>query len=204
MEISKSKAGVLQRILNWTERVGNALPHPATLFAIFALLALLFSLLGHWLGWEVVHPGTKEVVGTVNLLSQDGIHRILLEMVTNFTSFAPLGIVLVAMLGIGIAEQSGLIHAIIRLLVLNAPGKILTFVIVLTGIISNVAADVGYVLLIPLAGVIFQAVGRNPITGMAAAFAGVSGGFSANLVLGTVDPLLAGLSTEAAQILDPA
>ena len=204
MSDPRSRTGVLQRMLNWTERVGNALPHPATLFAIFALLALLFSLLGHWLGWEVVHPGTKEVVGTVNLISHDGIHRILLEMVTNFTSFAPLGIVLVAMLGIGIAEQSGLIHALIRLMVLNAPGKILTFVVVFTGIISNVASDVGYVLLIPLAGVIFQAVGRNPITGMAAAFAGVSGGFSANLVLGTVDPLLAGLSTEAAQILDPA
>ncbi len=195
---------MLQRILNWTERAGNALPHPATLFALFALTALLFSLFGHWLGWEVVHPGTGEVVGVVNLISHDGIHRILLEMVTNFTDFAPLGIVLVAMLGIGIAEQSGLIHALIRLLVLNAPAKLLTFVVVLTGIISNVASDVGYVLLIPLAGVIFQAVGRHPVTGMAAAFAGVSGGFSANLILGTVDPLLAGLSTEAAQILDPA
>ncbi len=108
------------------------------------------------------------------------------------------------MLGIGIAEQSGLIQAFIRLLVLNAPGKILTFVIVLAGILSNMAADVGYVLLIPLAGVVFMAVGRHPVAGMAAAFAGVSGGFSANLVLGTVDPLLAGLSTEAAQILDPA
>ena len=204
MGVSNGRTGLLQRMLNWTERVGNALPHPATLFGIFALLALFFSVLGHWLGWEVIHPGTKEVVGTVNLLSHDGIHRILLEMVTNFTSFAPLGIVLVAMLGIGIAEQSGLIHALIRLLVLNAPGKLLTFVVVFTGIISNMAADVGYVLLIPLAGVIFQAVGRNPITGMAAAFAGVSGGFSANLALGTVDPLLAGLSTEAAQILDPA
>jgi aminobenzoyl-glutamate transport protein len=108
------------------------------------------------------------------------------------------------MLGIGIAEQSGLIHAVIRLLVLNAPSKILTFVIVFAGIISNMASDVGYVLLIPLAGVIFLAVGRHPVAGMAAAFAGVSGGFSANLALGTVDPLLAGLSTEAAQILDPA
>jgi len=76
-------------------------------------------------------------------------------------------------------------------------------VLVFTGILSNVASDVGYVLLIPLAGVIFIAVGRHPIAGMAAAFAGVSGGFSANLVLGTVDPLLAGLSQEAAQILDP-
>jgi aminobenzoyl-glutamate transport protein len=183
--------------------VGNALPHPATLFALFALAALLVSALGHILGWEVIHPGTKEIVRPINLLSHDGLHRILLEMVDNFTSFAPLGIVLVAMLGIGIAEQSGLIHALIRLLVLNAPGKLLTFVIVFAGIVSNMAADVGYVLLIPLAGVIFLAVGRNPIAGMAAAFAGVSGGFSANLALGTVDPLLAGLSTEAAQILDP-
>jgi len=198
------KRSILQRMLDWTERAGNALPHPATLFALFALAALLLSGLGHLLGWEAIHPATGEVVKTVNLLSHDGIHRILLEMVGNFTSFAPLGIVLVAMLGIGIAEQSGLINAFIRLLVINAPGKILTFVIVLAGILSNMAADVGYVLLIPLAGVIFLAVGRHPVAGMAAAFAGVSGGFSANLVLGTVDPLLAGLSTEAAQILDPA
>lgn len=203
MSESVKKNGFLQRTLNWTEKAGNALPHPATLFALFALAALLFSALGHVLGWEVIHPGTKEIVRPINLLSHDGLHRILLEMVDNFTGFAPLGIVLVAMLGIGIAEQSGLIHALIRLLVLNAPGKLLTFVIVFTGIISNMAADVGYVLLIPLAGVIFQAVGRNPIAGMAAAFAGVSGGFSANLAIGTVDPLLAGLSTEAAQILDP-
>ena len=204
MSESLKNNGFLQRTLNWTERAGNALPHPATLFALFALAALLFSALGFVLGWEVIHPGTKEIVRPINLLSHDGLHRILLEMVDNFTGFAPLGIVLVAMLGIGIAEQSGLIHALIRLLVLNAPGKLLTFVIVFAGIVSNMAADVGYVLLIPLAGVIFQAVGRNPIAGMAAAFAGVSGGFSANLAIGTVDPLLAGLSTEAAQILDPA
>jgi len=204
MNKSIAKEGVLQKLLNWTERVGNALPHPATLFALFALAALLLSGLGHLLGWEVIHPGTKELVRPVNLLSHDGVHRILLEMVDNFTGFAPLGIVLVAMLGIGIAEHSGLIHALIRLLVLNAPAKLLTFVVVFAGIISNMAADVGYVLLIPLAGVIFLAVGRHPVAGMAAAFAGVSGGFSANLALGTVDPLLAGLSTEAAQILDPA
>lgn len=191
-------------MLDWTEKAGNALPHPATIFALFALAALLLSFLGHQLKWNATHPATGEVIGVLNLLSQEGIHRILLEMVDNFTGFAPLGIVLVAMLGIGIAEQSGLIHAVIRLLVLNAPGKILTFVVIFAGIISNMASDVGYVLLIPLAGVIFLAVGRHPIAGMAAAFAGVSGGFSANLALGTVDPLLAGLSTEAAQILDPA
>ena len=200
---SKSKTSFLQKILNGTERVGNALPHPATLFALFALAALVFSAIGYYLGWEAIHPGTGEVVKPVNLLSHDGIHRILKDMVVNFTSFAPLGIVLVAMLGIGIAEQSGLINTLIKLLVLNAPKHLLTFVIVFTGVFSNVASDVGYVLLIPLAGVIFQAVGRHPIAGMAAAFSGVSGGFSANLLIGTIDPLLAGLSQEAARIIVP-
>ncbi len=203
MDTPKTKTGILQKMLNWTEKAGNALPHPGTLFALFALGTLIFSAIGASLGWEVIHPGTKEIIRPINLLSHDGIHRIILEMVDNFTGFAPLGIVMVAMLGIGIAEQSGLISAIIRLLVLNSHKQFLTFIIVFSGILSNVASDVGYVLLIPLAGVIFIAVGRHPIAGMAAAFAGVSGGFSANLLLGTVDPLLAGLSTEAAGILDP-
>ncbi|MEN8154348.1 MAG: AbgT family transporter [Acidobacteriota bacterium] len=202
--MTNKKTGIFQKMLNWTEKAGNALPHPATLFALFAISAILLSALGYFLGWEAVHPGTKEIIRPVNLLSQEGIHRIILEMVGNFTSFAPLGIVLVAMLGIGIAEQSGLINAFIRLLVLGAPGSILTFVIVFAGVMSNIASSVGYVLLVPLAGVIFIAVGRHPIAGMAAAFAGVSGGYSANLVLGTIDPLLAGLSQEAARIVDPA
>ncbi len=191
------------KFLNGVERVGNALPHPATLFAIFALLALLFSGLGSWLGWSAVHPGTEEVVKPVNLLSEEGLHKIILNLVTNFTNFAPLGIVLVAMLGIGIAEGSGLIGAVIRALVLSSPKRLLTFVIVLAGILSNLASNVGYVLLVPLAGVIFMAVKRHPVAGMAAAFAGVSGGYSANLVLGSIDPLLAGLSQEAARIVDP-
>ena len=203
MDKSKKKSDIFQRMLNWTERAGNALPHPATLFALFALAVLVLSAIGYALGWEVIHPGTKEIVKPINLLAHDGIHRILLEMVDNFTGFAPLGIVMVAMLGIGISEQSGLINAGIRLLVLNSPKRLLTFVLVFSGILSNFASDVGYVLLIPLAGVIFLAVGRHPIAGMAAAFSGVSGGFSANLILGTIDPLLAGLSEEAARILDP-
>jgi len=197
------KRSWVERFLNITEKVGNALPHPATLFALFALATLMFRGIAYWAGWSAVHPATGERVDVINLLSREGFHRILLELVDNFTGFAPLGIVLVAMLGIGIAEGSGLIGAVIRLLVLSAPRKILTFVLVFSGIVSNIASDVGYVLLIPLAGIIFKAIGRHPITGMAAAFAGVSGGFSANLLLGTVDPLLAGLSEEAAQIVDP-
>lgn len=190
-------------VLNFVERVGNALPHPATLFALFAFSVLVLSMLAHWVGWTAIHPVSKEIVEPVNLLSKEGFHRVLLEMVENFTGFAPLGIVLVAMLGIGMAEGSGLIGALIRKLVLSAPQRLLTFILVFSGILSNFASDIGYVLLIPLAGVIFLSIGRHPVTGMAAAFAGVSGGFSANLILGTIDPLLAGLSTEAAQIVDP-
>lgn len=191
------------RFLNYTEKVGNALPNPATLFAIFALLALVLSGVAAYFGWGATHPTTGEVIEPVNLLTKDGLHRIMLQMVHNFTGFAPLGIVIVAMLGIGIAESSGLIGAVIRLLVLSAPERLMTFVIVFAGVISNTASDIGYVLLIPLAGTIFLSLGRNPLVGMAAAFAGVSGGFSANIIIGTIDPLLAGLSEEAARIIDP-
>jgi len=190
--------------LNGVEKVGNALPHPASLFGVFALTVLILSAIFSAIGTSAVHPGTGEVFEAINLLSRDGVHMILIRMVDNFTNFAPLGIVIVAMLGIGLAENSGLITVLIRSLVLSSPVRFLTFIIVLAGILSNLASSVGYVLLVPLAGTIFMAVGRNPIAGMAAAFAGVSGGYSANLVLGTIDPLLAGLSQEAARLVDPA
>ncbi|MDJ0764471.1 MAG: AbgT family transporter [Myxococcota bacterium] len=193
----------LSRALNVVEKVGNALPHPATLFGALALLVLLCSALFAAIGIAATHPVTGEAFSVINLLSRDGLHRILTEMVTNFTGFAPLGIVIVAMLGIGLAEHSGLIAVVIRLLVLSSPQRLLTFIIVLAGVVSNLASSIGYVLLVPLAATIFLAIGRHPIAGMAAGFAGVSGGYSANLVLGTIDPLLAGLSEEAAHLVDP-
>jgi len=195
--------GILQKMLRWIEVAGNALPHPGTLFAILAALVIVLSGVANGLGLEVRHPNTGEVIGARNLLNLEGLHQILREMVTNFTGFAPLGTVIVAMIGIGIAESSGLIGSALRLLVLSAPARLLTFVVVFAGVLSNAASEIGYVLLVPLGAVIFQSVGRHPLAGMAAAFAGVSGGYSANFVIGTIDPLLAGLSTEAAQILDP-
>jgi aminobenzoyl-glutamate transport protein len=151
----------------------------------------------------VKHPTTGDTVRAVNLLSLEGLHRILANLVTNFTGFAPLGTVLVALIGIGVAEHSGLIAASLRKLVLSAPRRLLTPIIVFAGVMSNMASEIGYVLLIPLAGLIFISAGRHPIVGMAAAFAGVSGGYSANLLIGTIDPLLSGLSEEAARIVDP-
>jgi aminobenzoyl-glutamate transport protein len=190
------------RFLSLIERVGNALPHPSTLFFLFAILVVVLSEVATWFGLTAVHPVTKEVIEPVSLMTREGLHRILTNLVTNFTGFAPLGTVLVALLGIGVAESSGLIATALRLLVLSAPRRLLTTVVVFAGVLSNTASEVGYVLLIPMAALIFQAAGRHPIAGLAAAFAGVSGGYSANLLLGTIDPLLSGLTQEAARIID--
>jgi aminobenzoyl-glutamate transport protein len=199
--LSKPK-GFANKFLYYIERGGNALPHPATLFAVFALLIIIISWITAQFDIAVTHPGTGEIVKPFNLVSVEGFQKILTEMVTNFTGFAPLGVVLVALLGIGIAEGSGLIGTALRLLVLSSPKRILTFVIVLAGVISNTASEVGYVVLVPLSAIIFLSVGRHPLAGLAAAFAGVSGGYSANFFLGSIDPLLSGLSQEAAQIID--
>lgn len=202
--VSEPKTSYFNRVLNRIERVGNAIPNPALLFIALAVITLILSAVVSWAGLSVTHPGTGETVKAVNLLTVEGLHKILTGLVTNFTGFAPLGVVLVAILGISVAEASGLISALMRLLVLSAPKKLLTMVIVFAGILSHMASDVGYVLLIPLAAMIFLAVGRHPLVGLAAAFAGVSGGFSANLLLGPTDALLAGLTQEAAKIIDPA
>lgn len=198
-----AKKTAIDRFLNVVEKGGNALPHPATLFAILALLVIVMSWIASQFDLSVPHPTTGEEITPVNLMTVEGLQRILNSLVTNFTGFAPLGTVLVSLIGIGVAEHSGLIGAALRKLVLAAPRFLLTPVMVFAGVMSNMASEIGYVLLVPLAGMVFLAAGRHPILGMAAAFAGVSGGYSANLLLGTIDPLLAGLSQEAARIVDP-
>lgn len=192
----------IDRFLALIERAGNALPHPATLFLLFAVFVVILSGIVSFFDIEVIHPGNGSVIKPVNLISKEGLDLILTKMVTNFTAFAPLGTVLVALLGIGVAEGSGLIGVVLRKIVLSSPPKLLTFVVVFAGVLSNTASEVGYVLLVPLAAIIFESAGRHPLAGLAAAFAGVSGGYSANLLLGTIDPLLAGLSEEAARIID--
>jgi aminobenzoyl-glutamate transport protein len=198
------RRGALARFLGVVESAGNALPHPATLFALAAAAVVVLSEVARRLGLSALHPKTGELVTPVSLLSIEGLHRMLGQAVTNFTSFAPLGTVLVAMIGIGVAEGSGLLGAALRKLVLAARARWLTPIVVFAGVMSNTAGEIGYVLLLPLAAQIFLAAGRHPIAGLAAAFAGVSGGYSANLLLGTLDPLLAGLTQEAARIVDSA
>jgi aminobenzoyl-glutamate transport protein len=194
----------LQSFLNGVERAGNALPHPATLFAGLAALVVLLSWLLHQFGVQVTNPATGRVVEVVNLLSADGIRRMIVELPRNFLAYPPLGISLTCMLGIGIAEYTGLMGALLRLFVLNSPAKLVTPMVVFLGVMSNAGSEVGYVLLTPLAAALYHTLGRHPLLGLAAAFAGVSGGYSANLLVGSVDVLLAGLTEAAAHIVDPA
>ena len=182
---------------------GNRLPHPATMFALLAVSVIIGSAILSGLGYVAAHPATGAEIRAVNLLSGDGLRRIIASLVSNFANFAPLGAVLVALLGVGVAEGPGFLGAAIRGLALSAPRRLITPFIVFAGIMSNAAGKAGYVILIPLAAAIFHALGRHPMAGLAAAFAGVSGGYSANLVLGSIDPLLAGITQEAARIIDP-
>lgn len=188
--------------LDYIEIVGNKLPHPATLFGILALIVVFISWLGDFLGWQTIHPGDGSKIIVNSLVSHDGIRWIYTNITYNFVNFPPLGYVLAVMIGIGVAEGSGLFNSMIRSLVLNAPKKLITGTIVFTGIISHLASEAGYVILIPLGAVIFHTLGRHPMAGLAAAFCGVSGGFGANFLIGSVDPILAGLSQSAASIID--
>jgi aminobenzoyl-glutamate transport protein len=202
------KRTLVDRFLGLIETLGNLLPHPVTLFAIFALVTMILSAIGAWFEWEVTDPrpaGTDGrspdgLVHVNSLVNSAGLQKITVNLVKNFTDFAPLGTVLVALLGVGVAEHSGLISAAIRWLVIGARPALVTMAIVFAGVISNTASEIGYIVLVPLGAAIYHSLGRHPLAGLAAAFAGVSGGYSANLLLGTIDPLLAGITTPAAKI----
>src|SRR6056297_393333 len=208
----KSKPGVFKRILDKVEIFGNKLPHPVTLFAILMGITILLS----WIfgGVSVDHPGKEaglldtdgnpvDKIHVINLLSREGVQMIFTRMVDTFAEFPPLGLVLVVMLGIGVAEYTGMISVALRLFVSKVPRSIITFSIVVAGMLSSVAADAGYVVLIPLGGAIFMSMGRHPLAGIAAAFDGVSGGFGANFLPTGLDPMIAAFTEPAARIIDP-
>jgi len=199
------RKGFFQKFLDMIETTGNRLPHPVTLFALLALLVIVLSAVVSSFGISVPHPGNEgESIEVTNLLTVEGIHYIITNMTANFIGFAPLGVVLITMLGIGLAEGSGLISAMLRGFVMSVPKQLITLGLVFAGVMSSVASDAGYVVLPPLGAVIFAALGRHPLAGLAAAFAGVSGGFSANLLLSGTDALLGELTIMSAAIIDPA
>ena len=191
------------RLLDRVERVGNALPDPVTLFFLFIAIVMVASWIASTAGVSAVHPGTDETIAVDNLFSSENIRRLFVEMPETFAAFPPLGLVLVVMLGIGVADKSGLISAALSAFVQSVPDVLLTSALVFAGIMSSLAVDAGYVVVIPLGAVLFYGAGRHPLAGLAAAFAGVSAGFSANLSLTSLDPILAGFTQPAAQLIDP-
>lgn len=201
-ESTLEKKGFVTRMLNVIEKVGNKLPDPAILFFISLILVWVVSALLAPVNFTEINPRTGEAIKIQNLLTGDAMASFLANMVRTFTSFAPLGVVLVAMLGVGVADGSGYINTGLKMMLSRTPKSLLTPMVIFVGIISHSAVDAGYVLVIPLGGIIFYAAGRHPIAGIAAAFAGVSGGFSANPLPSALDPLLQGFTQPAAQIID--
>jgi aminobenzoyl-glutamate transport protein len=193
----------LMRLLDAVERVGNRLPDPAVLFALLLLVVMVLSAWLSTLTFEQIDPRSGVPVVVKNMLQGDHFTAFFSQMVQVFVGFHPLGVVLVAMLGIGVADHAGFIRAGLKALLAVTARRLLTPMLITVAIVSHTAADAGYVLVIPLGGVIFMAAGRHPLAGIAAAFAGVSGGFSANFVPSSLDPLLAGLTQAAAQLVDP-
>lgn len=188
--------------LGAVERVGNKLPDPFWLFVILAGVVAVSSWIGNRVGMSATDPATGETIEVTNLLSSEGISRMVTEAVTNFTSFPPLGVIIIVMLGVAVAEYSGLISALVRAMVSRVGPRMLTFAVALAGVTGSIASDAVYVILIPLGAMAFHAVGRSPIVGAMVAFAASSAGFNASLVPNITDVLLGGISTSAAQIVE--
>lgn len=197
------KKGFVNKSLDFIEKKGNKLPDPAILFFCLMIGIWIISALLSNVTFDVIDPRSQAPIEIINLLSGTSLATFLSNMVTTFTGFAPLGIVLVAMFGVGVAEHAGFINAGLKSMLSVTPKVLLTPMLILVAIVSHTATDAGYVLVIPLGGVIFYAAGRHPLSGIAAAFAGVSGGFSANFVPSGIDPLLQGFTQSAAQIINP-
>lgn len=189
-------------VLDKIEKYGNKLPHPFMIFVYFAIFMILISWLISFFDVSSIHPSTGEEVRVRNLVSVEGLLFMLSSMISNFTEFAPFGLVIVMMLGIGLAQKVGLFETAMKTTILKAPKTIVTVAVIFTGVIGNIASDAATIIIPPLAGMVFYSMGRHPVAGLVAGFAAVSVGFNANFLIAGTDALLAGISTEAAQIVD--
>jgi len=208
---SEAPKSFFQRSLDGIEYLGNKVPHPAVLFLLLIVVLVVLSQLFQWLGTSVsyqqINPETHELeqatAAVRSLLSADGIRFVFTSVVSNFINFEPVGIILVAMIGVGLAERSGLIGAIISKIVIVAPPRAMTAILVTLGVLSSIASDAGYLVLIPLGAVAFHSMGRHPLAGLSAAFAGVAAAFGANFLVKPIDGILAEMTNDAIHIVDP-
>jgi len=205
-----AKTGV-EKLLDVVERVGNMVPHPAVIFVLLIglviVLSHVFYLMGATVTFQAVNPETDTVESVTtsarSLLTADGIRFMYSGVIQHFMNFTAVGVIIVAMLGVGVAEASGLVAALIRKLAMVAPRNMLTYILVFVGIISSIAADAGYLVLIPLAAAAFLTVGRHPLAGLAASFAGVAAVFTVNILVKPLDGILVEITNDAIAILDP-
>jgi aminobenzoyl-glutamate transport protein len=197
------KNGKFNSFLNWLERAGNKLPEPLTLFVWLAGIAIAVSLIASLLNVSAVHPLTGETIEVVNLVSVSGFQRMIMNVVSNFAGFPPLGLVLTCILGVGLAEKTGLFSVLLRKTLGNVKGSKVVMIVIFTSIMANAAADTGFIVMPPLAAMLFAASGMNPLVGMMAAYAAVAGGFSANLIINSLDVLIVSFTQPAAALVDP-
>lgn len=205
---------LLRSLLDAVERMGNRLPDPAAIFLAGIVLTLVLSAVLAPVRFTETDPRTLKLdatgqviasapIAVKDLLTGEGLVSLLVRSVRTFTEFPPLGVVLVAMLGVGLAEQTGFLQAGIKLLLALTPKRLLTPMLILVALVSHSGGDTGFVLVVPLGGFVFAAAGRHPVAGIACAFAGVAGGFSASFLPSSLDPLLQAFTQSAAQIVRP-
>ncbi|MCD8796688.1 AbgT family transporter [Mammaliicoccus sciuri] len=191
------------RFLDGIETIGNKLPHPFFIFLYLAIFVMVLSFIFSLFDATVKPPGADKALDVKNLFSNEGIEYIFTNLITNFTGFAPLGLVISMMIGVGLAEKVGFLEYIIQKTIVNAPPALITYAVVFIGIMGNIASDAATILIPPLAAMVFYKLGRHPVAGLAAGFAAAGAGFTANLLVVGTDALLAGISTESAKIIDP-
>ncbi len=204
MEMETEKRnGLMDKLLNFVEVTGNKMPDPATIFIILTVIFMLISSLLSYLGVTIEHPMTQKEVSVVNMLNVTSLQNMLAGMVKNFQSFPPLGLVLVVMLGAGVADKTGFMAALLKRSIAKTPKQFITFSIVFIGIIANAAGDAGFIVLPPLAGMMYASIGRHPVAGIFVSFAAVAAGFSANIIVNMADILAASFTIPAAQVINP-
>lgn len=201
----------MKRMLDGIEKVGNKVPHPAMIFVFLIIVVIVLSHVLHLAGasvtQEVINPVTDTLVSSTvaarSLLSNEGLRFIYTSVIPNLMGFTAVGLIIVAMIGVGVAEESGLIKALIRKLVAVSPSWAIAYILIFVGIMSSIAADAGYLVLIPLAGAAFLSVGRHPLAGLAAGFAAVAGAFTVNMLIKPLDAVLTEFTNDAIHLVNP-
>ncbi len=193
----------MEKFFIWIERVGNKLPHPFWLFVYICCGTVALSIVADGLGWEAINPKNGELVTAQSLVSKAAFQNMVLQMVTNFAHFAPLGLVVIMLMGVAVSEKSGLLETAMKLVVFNVPAWLVIPAIIVLGACGNIGSDAGIVVVPPLAAIMFKKMGKHPLAGIVLGYAAATAGFTANLVPAGTDVLLAALTTEAMQSIEP-